>query len=572
MQNLSAFQLLPEHVVKLIVDHVACPSRHKLDGARLTSHVSSALQIPLLWVCHNFRAFVFTRFCSDYALYLRSELDAYHVTRCSWPLCLQGLNCYPTNRLAKRLEVTLDIWDIYSGKSLQQLSSAPYDGCAFPLVRTLAFNIRVYKHSEEKRDYDHPTEDYKIPPPGSEAKIYAFVQRVKDMAPAVSEIYLDTRDTDFEPSECNESHALLLVSQLYRVVETTIVSERNNDLVFSPGLAPIGNLTSIKFDIHGCDYSILPLVRQNAQSLQTLVVRLLMNLDISELIQYPGDGGKYIEYPRLHTLDISGSDARQRPGFNGAVPFPNLRRLTLLLRYPFDDDVLFRGNGATLENLSMMLHPAVVALLKRHNVFTRTSHPKLRVCSYGFRDDEPSAFDTASDYVKFVLSIAPAAPVQMLHALSGSSEALMPALSLLGGHTSIQVLSMYRVRLSFWDTLIFIKSLPLLSDLHTMAPTLGDIPQGVTDVDLPEYVHSTYAPMGKRFRCWHIAPHSKTVNVELVTFMLLLALACPNFDYAAVYKDYREPFMKEMRSQIAEPRFSEHATRLNRLLFNGWQR
>ncbi|KAJ2030587.1 hypothetical protein GGI08_007388 [Coemansia sp. S2] len=262
----------------------------------------------------------------------------------------------------------------------------------------------------------------------------------------------------------------------------------------------------------------------------------------------------------------------QKSTFEGAVPFPGLRRLVFYSYYPFGDDVLFRGNRATLEYLKMTLYLEMVTLLKRHNVFTRTSHPKLQyVCTYACMDDKPRAFDNALSYMKFALSFAPAASVREIPGLTKFGESLMPALSLLGDHANIQSLSMYDIHFSFWDALTFIKSLPLLSDLYALAPTLGEIPQGVAKVDLPEYVHSTYAPLGKRFRCWHITPYTQYDNAELVTFMLLLALVCPNFDYAAVDESYREPFMKEMRSQIAEPRFNCRAPRLNRLLFDGWQ-
>ncbi|KAJ2862195.1 hypothetical protein GGH94_004426 [Coemansia aciculifera] len=391
------------------------------------------------------------------------------------------------------LEIALYAWDIYSGKALQQLSSAPYDGCAFPLVRVLTFNIRFVD--------DYLSEDQNInSPPGTEANILAFVQRVKEMAPRVHEIYQNVGDTDYGLLEDYGVHTTLLVSQLYGIAETTVISKRNRDLVVSPGLAPIGNLTSIVYDLDWLDYRVSALIRQSSQSLQTLHIRVNETSDISGLIRDPVDGSQYIEYPRLHTLNIHGSDAGQRRGFNDVVLFPGLQRLTLVSRYPFDDDVLFRGNGATLEYLKVVLYSETVGLLRKYNVFTPTSHPKLRACIYSVRHNEPIAFDTASDYMKFALSIAPAASVRVLPYLREFGEPLVPTLSLLGNHASIQVLSMADINMSFWDALTLIKSLPLLSDLYAGYPTLDEYPQGVTEAALPEYVISNYAPMGKRFR------------------------------------------------------------------------
>ncbi|KAJ2748566.1 hypothetical protein GGI19_006061, partial [Coemansia pectinata] len=98
--------------------------------------------------------------------------------------------------------------------------------------------------------------------------------------------------------------------------------------------------------------------------------------------------------------------------------------------------------------------------------------------------------------------IVPGASVPVIAGLLEYGEDLSPVLSILNDYTNIQALSFPAAHLSFWEAVTLIKSLPLLSDLCTGNPALGEIPQGATEADLPEYVRSTYAPMGKRFRCW----------------------------------------------------------------------
>ncbi|KAJ2743681.1 hypothetical protein GGI20_003572 [Coemansia sp. BCRC 34301] len=87
---------------------------------------------------------------------------------------------------------------------------------------------------------------------------------------------------------------------------------------------------------------------------------------------------------------------------------------------------------------------------------------------------------------------------------------------------------------------------------------------------LPEYMRSTYAPMGARFRCWHVNISLKCKYARVAICALLLALLCPNFCYAAVDRLYCKEFMAEMNKQIAKPVFIQHAPRLRRLLFNGF--
>ncbi|KAJ2060377.1 hypothetical protein GGI08_003051 [Coemansia sp. S2] len=102
--------------------------------------------------------------------------------------------------------------------------------------------------------------------------------------------------------------------------------------------------------------------------------------------------------------------------------------------------------------------------------------------------------------------------------------------------------SEYPFTLSLWDAITLIRSLPLLSDLETGTLGLGELPRDVSMASLPEYVRSNYAPMGKRFRCWH------------------------------TYEDHeREQFMAAMQEKIAEPGFSQDAPRLGRLLREKWK-
>ncbi|KAJ2332282.1 hypothetical protein GGI00_002858, partial [Coemansia sp. RSA 2681] len=146
--------------------------------------------------------------------------------------------------------------------------------------------------------------------------------------------------------------------------------------------------------------------------------------------------------------------------------------------YPFGDDVLFRGNAATLEFLDIMPDPEMVAMLRHRNVFTPTSHPKLQFVKVNLRSsDVGHVFAAASEYLQFALSIAPRASVLTIPSLSSFGGTLATELEVLGNHDSIQVLSLYRAILSFWDIVNLIKSLPLLSDLKTGVPTMDKLPQ-----------------------------------------------------------------------------------------------
>ncbi|KAJ2458277.1 hypothetical protein GGF42_002171 [Coemansia sp. RSA 2424] len=574
MHTLSAFQLLPEHIVKLIVDHVAGCSRLRYDGISKNTDKYSLLQMPLLWVCHNFRTFVHARFCSKCELQLEEGRDEYVGSRRSWPLCLRKLN-YPTHHLATGLYLDLSIWSIYSGKALQWLSSVPYEGCTFPHVRQLT--IGLYLDDEFKQlNENRPPPSLDSYPPETAANIAAFVQRVKQVAPDIRKVDVWAYSNAEDLIKRRDIHIVDLIQQLYDIVEVkTAITRDSVVLVEYLDLEPIRDLVRVTYRIDAISSRIMQLIRRSAQTLQSLDLTAVAHIDYTELIRDPDSGGRWMEYPCLHKLRLF-SDyemAILRGSIsNGAVPFPQLRWLAMRQAYPFGDDVLFRGNAATLEYLEILPDPELVAILKRHNVFTPTSHPKLQCVNINLRfSDARRAFPTASEYLQFTLSIAPRASVLTIPCLPSFGSRLTMELEMLGNHDNIQVLSLYSATLSFWDVVNLIKSLPLLSDLETGDPTMDELPQGITLAQLPEYARSTYAPMGKRFRCWHISFSPSTRLGNLATCVLVLALICPNFDYAAVDGRHCERFMEVMKGMISEPGFIHHAPRLRRLLFNGWR-
>ncbi|KAJ2508790.1 hypothetical protein IWW47_000424 [Coemansia sp. RSA 2052] len=459
---------------------------------------------------------------------------------------------------------------------------SPYDGCAFPLVRTLSIDVfgldgassTDYDSQSGDDDDGYSTKMHTVYPPDTAANIAAFVRRLKEMMPAARDVIMTSTNTG-NLLQRSAKHMMDLARRLFDLAEKrTTIDYSRCEIAYYVDLAPISDIVNIRCFIEDVTDPILALVRRCAQTLQTLDICGKSASARSGFIQDP-DSGAYVEYPQLYTLAINTFATyvmSPRPVFNGAVPFPGLRRLRIDDDYPFDDDVAFRGNSATLESLRLALQPATVAMLKKYSVFTPTSHPRLQCVDIpSLQPLAPSPFASFASYTQFVLSIAPNAAVRAISDLSNFGRSHPLALSMLGKHASIQILVLPKVSLSLWSAINLIKSLALLSDLYTAAPTFDELGQGINMAELPDYVRSTYAPVGQQFRCWQFGYKEEIVYEELATFMLLLALVCPSFDYVALSKDHREPFMEVMKRMITEPGFVHYAPRLRRLLFNGWK-
>ncbi|KAJ2461609.1 hypothetical protein GGF42_000081 [Coemansia sp. RSA 2424] len=403
---------------------------------------------------------------------------------------------------------------------------SPYNGCAFPLVRTLSIDVfgldgassTDYDSQSGDDDDGYSTKMHTVYPPDTAANIAAFVRRLKEMVPAARDVVMTSTNTG-NLLQRGAKHMMDLARRLFDLAEKrTTIDYSRCEIAYYVDLAPISDIVDIRCFIEDVADPILALVCRCAQTLQALDICGKSTSVKSGFIRDP-DSGTFVEYPRLYTLAINTfatSAASPRPVFNGAVPFPNLRHLCIDDDYPFDDDVAFRGNSATLESLRLALQPATIAMLKKYSVFTPTNHPKLH------------PFASFASYTKFVLSIAPDAAVRAISDLPNFGKGHPLALSMLGKHASIQVLALPNVSLSLWSTISLIKSLPLLSDLYTAATTFDGLGQGIAMAELPDYVRSTYAPVGQRLRCWHFG-HNVEIDYEgIATFMLLLALVCPS--------------------------------------------
>ncbi|KAJ2869950.1 hypothetical protein GGH93_005941, partial [Coemansia aciculifera] len=394
------------------------------------------------------------------------------------------------------------------------------------------------------------------------------------MAPSVSEITVQPADRDDMPSIANQYFGYL-VSRLYWLASRV---EYGYGLVTADlmrlQLDMVRDLTHVSFvstSSTDSSYQFVQLARNNAPTLKYLVLECLHAIDILSLVQ--DAEGNNVEYPRLLVLKLqtwSDSKESRRQVFHGAALFPVLQRLYISLEFPFDDDTFFRGNEATLEHLSMRLDSVSTSMLREYQVFVPGSHPKLQMVNLWYSNNVISElFASSAEALQFIYSIGSEAAVREY---SQASLFANPAImfSLPGSHACIQVLSLPSLRPDLWQVIALIKSLPLLSDLQISSPSLGLTPDGVDFDTLPEHVISNYAPMGRRFRCWNLNSGYVTDFTELATCVLLLALACSNFDYAAPPSFQRRLFMEMLEKNINSDRFKPYAPRLRRLLFSGW--
>ncbi|KAJ2058534.1 hypothetical protein GGI17_004982 [Coemansia sp. S146] len=226
MVTISPFQFLPLYIVKRIVNHVVGFSPLTFEAVRVNSYMYRVLLKPLMWICSNFRAITLPLYCSRFQLELdikpfikRMLLYIWKSQRGTDYVTYDYLG-HPTHHLAKELVIIVNEQTIYSDKALRVLLHAPYSGCAFPLARLVTFRFGLGDNSKFK------AADRLV----TEANISAFVLKIKDMAPLLSEVRAQSLYHG-HGSEIASHHFGDLVSQLFQLVgRITFNAHRNTKL------------------------------------------------------------------------------------------------------------------------------------------------------------------------------------------------------------------------------------------------------------------------------------------------------------------------------------------------------
>ncbi|KAJ2067095.1 hypothetical protein IW146_000754 [Coemansia sp. RSA 922] len=562
MHTLSLAQILPSHVVEQIVDQVAGSSRLWFDGVTNSSEEYAVLLMPLLSVCQDFRAAVIARYCKIHTLDLTRFLIHRSNNMTLWPKRLRGIG-FPTHLHAQELDITLDTFSVYNGAALRELLREPHSDFSFPMVRSLKLTLTQATRKQRLLASVFTAEDV-------EPNIHSFVQRIRVMAPMTRRVCISLQSPAANEPEFAVQHFSSLVLQLHQLGNTIEHYYNHSPMRLEPPPTGICSLVHADWSADNSDL-LMQLARHNAPTLQTLDINVVEAGNVCEL--FLNVDGSYVQYPCLRVLKIqqkSGWFSPQKPTFPGAIPFPALRCLSFNSGYLFGDDMPFRGNAETLEYLYLDLSPGLIGVLQGSRVFTHNSHPKLQCVRLGLASDRTQAlFDTDIAYMAFVLSIGPNASERELDHLLAVPP-FSPLIPALGEYACIQVLLMPLMSMDLWDAIALVKALPLLSDLYTGSAKMGSLPSGISKHKLPAYVIANYAPAGERFRCWRLKLYDVEFKI-VAKCVLLLALVCPNFDYAAVPAENREVFMVNLKGIINSKAYIKHATRLRRLLFSGWK-
>ncbi|KAJ2042115.1 hypothetical protein GGI08_007824 [Coemansia sp. S2] len=276
--------------------------------------------------------------------------------------------------------------------------------------------------------------------------------------------------------------------------------------------------------------------------------------------------GNSIVYPKMKHLVILRAPLgyfEEPAKAPDTVPFPVLESLKLLIPYPFADDVLFRGNSHTLEELDIKLDADTVNVLHDNQVFKGKDRILHTLILGGVNYNggisllsETVLIDFLGDLIEPVRKLVISDPLLIKPLIDAATH----------GFNNVQVLNLVQEQLPFYDILRLLKAFPVLSKLVCGVDDLGSELKHIAADDLPDYIASTYKEAGKCMQVWKLPCVRSINNTHITEYVILLALCCPRLRRIDLAENVAAKFSGEIAKALESKLYSKYTSQLDRLV------
>ncbi|KAJ2351278.1 hypothetical protein GGH92_001920, partial [Coemansia sp. RSA 2673] len=321
----------------------------------------------------------------------------------------------------------------------------------------------------------------------------------------------------------------------------------------------------------GVSYTLFALLAyHNAGTLQTLDIRLDAEADWRNLVYGGTKVPATFNSLAVLALIIGGTPySTTWTAIDKVAPFPVLYTLKVSGGYPFDDDLLFRGNGKTMKNLCLPFRALARNVLGRFKVLSRNGVSQMNSVHIGCVGLEDNAF---------VAGRGDALIRQQLRRVLETSAALdisRDTSQMLVLVTIIATPSTHTLRhLDFGGSSVcvsgVIKVIAALPGLVSLTCEVEgpDLVAGVkpTGVYL-ESLREKHYPLSKCFRVLRLSPRCSIRFEKLASVAVHIAILCPSFAFVDMPSNYRKAFSREIAWNMVNKPFDSYASSFRHLMF-----
>ncbi|KAJ2019271.1 Spliceosome-associated protein 49 [Coemansia sp. S680] len=217
--------------------------------------------------------------------------------------------------------------------------------------------------------------------------------------------------------------------------------------------------------------------------------------------------------------------------------------------YPFDDDLLFRGNGATMQSLHIPFSAIARNGLGRFNVLKRSGVTKMSRISTGYVTELDKSFLVANTdapiarQVRHMVELA----TRLKYATDTTGYTIFHSICAAPNTAILQHLEFAQLSCAVDDIIKLLVALPSLVSLSCGIRELQAVLEAIPSKERPSRLCAQYYPLSTNFRMLRVAYLSDTITTEAIAYAaMLIAILCPNFVQVNLPLKQRRDFGREI--------------------------
>ncbi|KAJ2052045.1 hypothetical protein GGH13_008540 [Coemansia sp. S155-1] len=543
------FQTLPMLLVYKIVEYLDCRSKYSFNSNGDTSIINRFNLFPLLSVSERWRKAALRSICGTIHLHSNQSQKTFGISPLVPPDDNFPLSWSSNAHLVKRVFVASTLEHALSeGFFCAALTRLWSGSVVFSAATTL---ILSFKMAAELAPRPDGSPRFSIAGVLGLNQILAvnFAHSLKRLVPAVADIHVFAPSTDVTETSYTPLCSLLISTLCLGGIKGVHVYTDQVAIPISPEVQALSRLAKIFQGRIASHTPFAELAYLNANTLQELNIDVGAEDDWLSLVY----GGTLVSatFSRLTWLTLNVIDipyATTWAAIDHVVPFPVLYTLKVSGGYPFDDDLLFRGNGKSMKNLYLPFCALSRNVLGRFNVLSRSGVSQMN----SVHIDRVRAEDNV-----FVAEQGDALIRQQLRCVLEMSVTLS-----ISDHTPQMLIyktieaapSTHTLRYLDFGGLVFrvdgvINMVGTFTGLVSLACMVEDrgLAAWVNPASLHlRYFRAKYYPLNKCFRVLRVM-HSSGFSVEEVARIAMhIAVVCPGFEFVDLPPVYRREFSEEI--------------------------
>ncbi|KAJ2061547.1 hypothetical protein GGI17_003025 [Coemansia sp. S146] len=571
MRLRTSFQTLPIQIVHQVLEYLEGYPREYFGPTTEKYYERKAVLAPLLLVGEHWCTAALASICETCELRFIHKRKAIEVTFPAWPASAPYIQ-YRKTPLVRRVIVSASLWeDLCDGSFCETISMSQYESLMFPSARTLL----LYLSKATEGALRNSTRRYSSQLPASaicDWKVAGTAGSLLRLVPATRNVRVQICSISDTVPDYLQFYNRLIMELCRGSVSSLNIHSWLDGSTLPLSLGGISGLTSLTQGLNIPCPTFTRLAFLNAGTLRTLDIGLTSEDDWFELI-YGGREHPTV-YNNLSSLTLETGDTAYGANWEAiedAEPFPVLSTLKVSGGYPFDDDLLFRGNGETLQNLHVPFSAIARGILGRFDVFKRSGVTLMnRICT-----DAVTAADK-----EFIAANADTLIEIQVHGILKVSSSLV----IMGDTDECHIyLAIYTApTMSFLQHLEFatlvldashifqvIAALPNLVSLACKISGCGPDIEAVPESERPRDLFAKYYPLSYKFRSLNMADVAGATAEDIAHLAMLLAVVCPSFRAANVLPALRREFSREVAWSMLNAAYQPYADSLRSLIYLG---